>query len=120
MCACRLEASSTVATPEASPVHDLEEYYPYLTEMDRASEGSSSDREDIYAQLAQKERDLILAAELGKALLEKNQELSKRNECLTEEYSQKLEVGRNFNFEHLRLDKFVLKPTRGRDVARLP
>jgi len=30
---------------------------------------------DVYGQLQQKERDLILAAELGKALLEKNEEL---------------------------------------------
>ena len=33
----------------------------------------------MYGQLQQKERDLILAAELGKALLEKNEELSKQN-----------------------------------------
>ena len=50
------------------------------------------DEGDVYAQLAQKERDLILAAELGKALLEKNQELTKRNEGIAEEYSQKIEV----------------------------
>ena len=47
---------------------------------------------DIYGQLQQKERDLILAAELGKALLEKNEELSKQNEKIAEDFSQKLEV----------------------------
>ena len=47
---------------------------------------------DIYSQLQQKERDLILAAELGKALLEKNEDLSKQNEKIAEEFSQKLEV----------------------------
>merc|ERR1712227_117709 len=46
---------------------------------------------DIYGQLQQKERDLILAAELGKALLEKNEELSKQNEKIAEDFSQKLE-----------------------------
>lgn len=46
---------------------------------------------DIYSQLQQKERDLILAAELGKALLEKNEDLSKQNEKIAEEFSQKLE-----------------------------
>lgn len=47
---------------------------------------------DIYNQLQQKERDLILAAELGKALLEKNEDLSKQNEKIAEDFSQKLEV----------------------------
>jgi len=46
---------------------------------------------DIHAQLLAKERDLILAAELGKALLEKNEDLSKQNEKIAEEFSQKLE-----------------------------
>merc|ERR1719266_167428 len=46
---------------------------------------------DVYGQLQQKERDLILAAELGKALLEKNEELSKQNEKIAEDFSQKLE-----------------------------
>ena len=35
---------------------------------------------------------LVLAAELGKALLEKNEELSKENEKIAEEFSHKLEV----------------------------
>jgi coiled-coil domain-containing protein 64 len=43
-------------------------------------------------QLKQKDCDLFLAAELGKALLDKNEELSRQNETITEEYSQKLEV----------------------------
>ena len=47
---------------------------------------------DIFTQLAQKEKDLILAAELGKALLERNEELTRANERITEEYSHKLEV----------------------------
>lgn len=46
---------------------------------------------DVYGQLQQKERDLILAAELGKALLEKNEDLSKQNEKIAEDFSQKLE-----------------------------
>ena len=54
-----------------------------------AEENSST---DIYAQLEQKERDLLLAAELGKALLDKNEELSRQNERIAEEFSVKLEV----------------------------
>jgi len=49
------------------------------------------DAVDIYGQLQQKERDLILAAELGKALLEKNEDLSKQNEKIAEDFSQRLE-----------------------------
>ena len=49
---------------------------------------------DVRALLAQKEKDLILAAELGKALLEKNEDLSQQNEKMTEEFSKQLEVRR--------------------------
>lgn len=48
--------------------------------------------DDVYILLAKKEKDLQLAAELGKVLLEKNDELSKANERITEDYSHKLEV----------------------------
>lgn len=48
--------------------------------------------EDVWTQLQQKENDLQLAAELGKALLEKNEELKRQNDALVEEYSKKLEV----------------------------
>lgn len=53
---------------------------------------SDAENEDIYGLLEQKERDLLLAAELGKALLEKNEELSQQNEKMAEDFSQKLEV----------------------------
>lgn len=53
---------------------------------------SERDQEDIYAQLAQKEHDLTLAAELGKALLEKNEDLKRQNEVMEEEYADRLEV----------------------------
>lgn len=46
----------------------------------------------IAAELRQKNKDLILAARLGKALLAKNDELSLMNERLAEEYGDKLEV----------------------------
>ena len=52
----------------------------------------SEENSDMYAQLEQKERDLMLAAELGKVLLDKNEELSRQNEVIAEEYSLKLEV----------------------------
>ena len=55
-----------------------------------------TDLSSIYHLLEQKERDLLLAAELGKALLEKNEELSQQNEKMAEDFSQKLEVGIDF------------------------
>ena len=59
-----------------------------------AEESHSSHADaDLYAQLEQKERDLMLAAELGKALLDKNEELSRQNERIAEDFSVKLEVG---------------------------
>ncbi|KAJ8313042.1 hypothetical protein KUTeg_010415, partial [Tegillarca granosa] len=59
----------------------------------RADDGSpEEEEEDVYFQLAQKERDLTLAAELGKALLEKNEELERKQELMVEEYTQKLEL----------------------------
>lgn len=54
--------------------------------------GDDDGADDVYRQLAQKEKDLLLAAELGKALLEKNEELSQKYELLQEEYSQAVEV----------------------------
>ena len=47
---------------------------------------------DVQTLLAHKERDLILAAELGKALLEKNEDLSQQNEKMAEDFSKQLEV----------------------------
>ena len=69
--------------------------------------GADSDA-DVHAQLLAKERDLILAAELGKALLEKNEDLSKQNEKIAEEFSQKLEVGFAVPFCKLRAFQTIL------------
>ena len=63
-------------------------------------ESNVSDQDqDIYGLLEQKERDLLLAAELGKALLEKNEELSTQNEKMAEDFSQKLEVRPKFLYD---------------------
>jgi coiled-coil domain-containing protein 64 len=51
----------------------------------------TEENSDVYVQLEQKERDLMLATELGKVLLDKNDELSRMNERIAEEYSHKLE-----------------------------
>ncbi len=53
----------------------------------------TAERSSLQETLAQKENDLILAAELGKALLEKNEELRRQNEDMAEGYAERLEVG---------------------------
>lgn len=52
----------------------------------------SVDPQDLLVQLARKEQDLMLAAELGKELLDRNEELTLANERITEDYTRKLEV----------------------------
>ena len=60
---------------------------------DENEEGDEGNKvTDVHALLAQKEKDLILAAELGKALLEKNEDLSQHNEKMAEDFSKQLEV----------------------------
>lgn len=54
---------------------------------------NSYDEEDnLRAMLEQKDRDLMLAAELGKALLDKNSDLEKKLEQANEEFSQNIEA----------------------------
>lgn len=65
----------------------------YIYDMEhRADHGGANNSEDLWSQLQQKEADLVLAAELGKALLEKNEELKKQQDAIVDEYSRKLEV----------------------------
>ncbi|CAG5123362.1 unnamed protein product [Candidula unifasciata] len=74
------------------------------TELPRAQ--LFSEEEDVYAQLAQKERDLILAAELGKALLDSNQELQSRYDQVVDEYTHKIEELQQEKYGlHLELEK---------------
>ena len=60
-------------------------------QMNQVKEKISSIQQ-LELQLEEKDKDLVLAAELGKALLERNEELTRANERITEEYSHKLEV----------------------------
>lgn len=71
----------------------------YIIDMETRppDSGQISDK-DVWAQLHQKEADLLLAAELGKALLEKNEELKKQQEKLIDDYSVKLEVSSDLFF----------------------
>jgi len=47
---------------------------------------------DLLSLFRQKEKDLVLAAKLGKALLERNQDLTKQYDRITKDLNDKLEV----------------------------
>ena len=70
--------------------------YSSLVKNGDENEGDENKVTDVHALLAQKEKDLILAAELGKALLEKNEDLSQHNEKMAEDFSKQLEVREDF------------------------
>ena len=74
------------AWPDEGRVEEGEELGEEGAELGAVNE------DDVYVQLAQKEQDLMLAAELGNALLEKNQELEQQVAKLTDEFSRKVEV----------------------------
>ena len=54
--------------------------------------GIKPDEDDLERILEGKERDLVLAAELGKSLLAKNEELNKQNKTIARECLEKLQV----------------------------
>ena len=70
-------------------VEKWREKYEYKRNDEVIETSTEIQENDILSILEAKERDLILAAELGKSLLEKNEELSKQNEKIAEEFSQK-------------------------------
>lgn len=65
---------------------------PFEDDGDAGFENDNEESDNLRAMLEQKDRDLMLAAELGKALLEKNSDLEKKLEHANEEYSQSIEV----------------------------
>ena len=84
---------------EAEKSNSLIAYSSYNNEDKNVDKTKSVDKsneidisQDVYAQLAQKEKDLVLAAELGKALLGKNEDLVRQNEKLADDFSQQLGV----------------------------
>lgn len=69
----------------------------YIFDMEtRPPDHEISNDQDLWTRLQKKESDLLLAAELGKALLDKNEELAKQQEKIIEDYSKKLEVSKWF------------------------
>jgi len=83
-------SEAAALTLSASPCSLLA--YSSLVKNGDGNEGDCENKvTDVHALLAQKEKDLILAAELGKALLEKNEDLSQHNEKMAEDFSKQLE-----------------------------
>lgn len=88
-----LKGSLSLTAESLGSENFAEELGRYVSEMARTDSSS----EDVWAQLQQKEADLLLAAELGNALLEKNEELTKQAERLAEQFSSKVEVSQSLN-----------------------
>uniref|UniRef100_A0A3Q2XW31 BICD family like cargo adaptor 1 n=1 Tax=Hippocampus comes TaxID=109280 RepID=A0A3Q2XW31_HIPCM len=80
----------------------LEEELAMLSdEQDKAEELSVDRNADLMSLIRQKEKDLVLAAKLGKALLERNQDLTKQYEKMHKDLNDKL--------EHLEQEKHDLR-----------
>ena len=72
--------------------------------MEEEEEGEAKKVEvDIYKVIQEKEHDLVLAAELGKVLLDKNEEISQIREKIVLDYTQRLEVYIHWNQDYQRL-----------------
>uniref|UniRef100_A0A4X1VNK5 BICD family-like cargo adapter 2 n=2 Tax=Sus scrofa TaxID=9823 RepID=A0A4X1VNK5_PIG len=100
----------------ASPSGD-EGFFPFVLERRDSFLGGGpgpEEPEDLALQLQEKEKDLLLAAELGKMLLEQNEELQRQMEMLSAQHSEREEVreamGRGFNSARLRRHKRRLRP----------
>lgn len=77
-----------------SPSGD-EGFFPFVLERRDSFLGvgpGPGEPEDLALQLQQKEKDLLLAAELGKMLLERNEDLRRQLETLSSQHTEREEV----------------------------
>lgn len=77
-----------------------------LSDLEAPAMGQNT---DLLSLFRQKEKDLVLAAKLGKALLERNQDLTKQYEKMNKDLNEKLEVKIPNIEAQLLLVKTVLK-----------
>uniref|UniRef100_A0A8D1R856 BICD family-like cargo adapter 2 n=1 Tax=Sus scrofa TaxID=9823 RepID=A0A8D1R856_PIG len=85
----------------ASPSGD-EGFFPFVLERRDSFLGGGpgpEEPEDLALQLQEKEKDLLLAAELGKMLLEQNEELQRQMEMLSAQHSEREERLQQENHE---------------------
>ncbi|XP_078598201.1 BICD family-like cargo adapter 1 isoform X2 [Branchiostoma floridae x Branchiostoma japonicum] len=91
-----LDLSDKMRSPISTPIDSddifLHSFEMALERQNTLNDSSRTDPDDLYAQIEQKEKDLVLAAELGKALLEQNEELNRKVEKLQEDFSEKVEL----------------------------
>ncbi|XP_037010521.2 BICD family-like cargo adapter 2 isoform X2 [Artibeus jamaicensis] len=79
-----------------------EGFFPFVLERRESFLGGGpgpQEHEDLALQLQQKEKDLLLAAELGKMLLERNEELQQQLEMLSTQHSEREERLQQENHE---------------------
>lgn len=72
-------------------------FFPFVMERRGSFLGCApgpEEPEDLALQLQQKEKDLLLAAELGKMLLERSEELQRQLEALNAQHTEREEVSR--------------------------
>lgn len=81
-----LEEELAMLTGEQDEEEEEEEE---LSELESPVMGQNT---DFLLLFRQKEKDLVLAAKLGKALLERNQDLTKQYEKMNKDLNDKLEV----------------------------
>uniref|UniRef100_A0A8C9PLK1 BICD family-like cargo adapter 2 n=1 Tax=Spermophilus dauricus TaxID=99837 RepID=A0A8C9PLK1_SPEDA len=92
-------------------------FFPFVLERRDSFLGGGpgpEEPEDLALQLQQKEKDLLLAAELGKMLLERNEELRRQLETLSAQHAEHEELceamGRGLNSARIRRQKRRLRP----------
>ncbi|XP_057632131.1 BICD family-like cargo adapter 2 [Chionomys nivalis] len=93
--------SSGLLSGGASPSGD-EGFFPFVLERRDSFLGGGpgpEEPEDLALQLQQKEKDLLLAAELGKMLLERNEELRRQLETLNTQHLEREERLQQENHE---------------------
>ncbi|NWX23763.1 TRAK2 protein, partial [Aegotheles bennettii] len=74
-----------------SPVHDEEPFCYMILGTDNVEQKTYSDADMVKHLLAEKDRDLELAARIGQALLKRNHVLTEQNEALEEQLGQTLD-----------------------------
>ncbi|NXC71906.1 TRAK2 protein, partial [Anhinga anhinga] len=74
-----------------SPVHDEEPFHYMILGTDNVEQKTYSDADMVKHLLAEKDRDLELAARIGQALLKRNHLLTEQNEALEEQLGQTLD-----------------------------
>ncbi|KAF1659695.1 UNVERIFIED_CONTAM: Trafficking kinesin-binding protein 2, partial [Eudyptes robustus] len=74
-----------------SPAHDEEPFRYMILGRDNVEQKTYSDADMVKHLLAEKDRDLELAARIGQALLKRNRLLTEQNEALEEQLGQTLD-----------------------------